>query len=63
MGQPHEEKYLRLDCSKATNQLNWKSKMSLEKTLLWTINWYKEFMQGSNMQEFTDKQIDEFIKI
>ena len=63
VSQPHEEKYLRLDCSKATNQLNWKSKMSLEKTLLWTINWYKEFMQGSNMQEFTDKQIDEFIKI
>ena len=58
--QPHEEKYLRLDCSKAINQLDWKSKMGLENTLLWTINWYKEFMKGNNMKKFTESQIDEF---
>jgi CDP-glucose 4,6-dehydratase len=58
--QPHEEKYLRLDCSKAINQLGWKSKMDVENTLLWTLNWYKEYMKGTNMKEFTEKQVDEF---
>jgi len=59
--QPHEEKYLRLDCSKAINQLGWKSKMNLENTLLLALNWYGEYMKGSNMKEFTERQIDEFI--
>ena len=59
--QPHEEKYLRLDCSKAINELGWKSKMDLKKTLLWTLNWYKEFMKGTNMKELSEKQIDKFM--
>mgnify|MGYP006426131333 CR=1 FL=1 len=61
--QPHEEKHLRLNCSKAINQLEWKSKMNLEKTLLWTINWYNEYMKNKNMKEFTEKQIDEFLVV
>lgn len=61
--QPHEEKYLRLDCSKAINQLNWMSRMNLENTLLFTLNWYKEFMNGKNMREYTEKQIDEFMTL
>jgi len=60
--QPHEEKYLRLDCSKACEQLDWKSKMNLKNTLLWTINWYKEFTKGGNMKEITEKQIEQFLK-
>ena len=35
--------------------------MNIEKTLLWTLNWYDEFMKGNDMKEFTEKQIDEFI--
>lgn len=61
--QPHEEKYLRLDCSKAVNELKWKSKMDFNQTLLWTLNWYKEYMKNGNMEEFTKKQIDEFMAI
>lgn len=61
--QPHEEKYLRLDCSKAINELEWRSKMTLEKTLLYTLNWYKEYMKNSDMKEFSERQIDEFMAI
>lgn len=60
--QPHEEKYIRLDCSKAINQLDWKSKMGLENTLLWTLNWYKEYLKGNKMKQVTEKQIDEFLE-
>ena len=63
LNHPHEEKYLRLDCSKAEKKLLWKSKMTLETTLEWTLNWYEEYMKNSNMREFTEKQIDEFILI
>ena len=59
--QPHEEKYLKLNCIKAISELGWTSKMNIEKTLLWTLNWYDEFMKGNDMKEFTEKQIDEFI--
>ena len=55
--QPHEEKYLRLDCSKAINLLGWKSKMNLEKTLLWTLNWHMEYLNGNDMKNFSEKQI------
>jgi len=61
--QPHEEKYLRLDCSKAVSKLGWRSKINLEKTLLLTLNWYTEFMKGNNMKEFSEKQIDEFMAV
>ena len=59
--QPHEEKYLKLNCMKSISELGWMSKMNIEKTLLLTLNWYAEFMKGNNMKEFTEKQIDEFI--
>jgi len=61
--QPYEAKYLRLDCSKAVNQLGWKPKMNMENTLLWTLNWYKEFMKGREMKEFTERQIDEYMVV
>jgi len=63
VNQPHEEKYLGLDCSKSHNILGWKTKMDLEKTLVFTLNWYKEFIKGGDMKKFTDKQIDAFMEI
>jgi len=59
--QPHEEKYLRLDCTKAISELGWKSKISIEKTLMLTLKWYLAYIEGNNMKELSEKQIDEFI--
>lgn len=59
--QPHEEKYLRLDCTKAISKLGWKSKMRIEKTLMWSLKWYMAYIEGKNMRELSEKQIDEFI--
>ncbi len=59
--QPHEEKYLRLDCSKVISELGWRSKMSLEKTLMWTLKWYLSFIEGENMKELSEKQIEAFM--
>ena len=59
--QPHEEKHLRLDCTKSISELGWKSKMSIEKTLILTLKWYLAYIEGNNMKELSEKQIDEFI--
>ncbi len=61
LSQPHEEKYLRLDCTKAISELGWKSKMSIEKTLMWTLKWYLAYIDGNNMENLSEKQIEEFI--
>ncbi len=39
--QPHEARYLKLDCSKAKNKLNWQPRWNIEKGLTETVNWYK----------------------
>ena len=59
--QPHEEKYLKLDCTKAISELGWKSKMNIEKTLLWTLKWYLAYNEGYNMKELCERQIDEYV--
>jgi len=57
---PHEEKLLRLDCSKARSKLGWKPKIKLEKGLVWTTNWYKQYEEKKDLREFTEEQITEF---
>jgi len=60
--QPHETKYLNLDCSKSQNLLGWSSKMTIEQTLLFTLDWYKEFLKDGDMKRFTEKQIEKFME-
>jgi CDP-glucose 4,6-dehydratase len=48
---PHEAGYLKLDCSKAAMQLNWRPKWNLEYTLESIIIWHQHYMSGKNIQE------------
>lgn len=48
---PHEAGYLKLDCSKAADKLNWYPKWNLEYTLDSIINWHQNFLSGKNIQE------------
>ena len=57
---PHEASILRLDCKKAKERLGWETKLNINEALEWTINWYKKFLENSNMKEYTKKQIEEF---
>lgn len=60
---PHEALILKLDCNKAKKRLNWKTKLSIDETLEWTINWYKEFLKNSNMKKYTENQINRFVEL
>ena len=60
---PHEASILKLDCNKAKKRLNWKTKLGIDETLEWTINWYKEFLKNSNMKKYTENQINRFVEL
>lgn len=59
-GGPHEATMLKLDCSKARNQLGWQPILELDETLDWLVDWYKAQVQGEDMRELTLAQIESY---
>ncbi|MBS2034849.1 CDP-glucose 4,6-dehydratase [bacterium] len=57
---PHEAGLLRLDVSKAAGELSWRPRWKLERALRATVEWQKEFLQGSPARGLCHKQIEEF---
>jgi CDP-glucose 4,6-dehydratase len=56
---PHEAAVLRLDCTKARNELGWRPSLDLDQTLDMTAAWYSEARTGS-AAEATERQIAEY---
>lgn len=61
--QPHEAGTLKLDISKAIEELNWNPIFNATQAIEMTINWYKEFLNSSkkNMSNFTASQIEIYL--
>jgi CDP-glucose 4,6-dehydratase len=57
---PHEAKYLKLDCSKAKEFLGWKPIWSLNDALNKIVEWTIGYNEKRNIQELCLKQIEEF---
>ena len=59
--QPHEAGLLKLDISKANDELKWFPKYNSEDAIKNTINWYKIYKDDiANIDEFTEMQIREY---
>lgn len=58
--QPHEANYLRLDSSKARQQLGWLPKLHLATALEWVVEWYKAYGTGGDVKQLTQEQIARF---
>jgi len=56
---PHEARLLKLDCSKALTDLNWKSIWNSNEVFDKTINWYKEFYTNDSI--LTIQDLNDFI--
>lgn len=54
---PHEAGFLKLDCSKAAQQLKWVPKWNLEFTLKSIVDWHKEWMLHADMKKQCLKEI------
>jgi len=59
--QPHEANLLKLDCSKARNQLGWIPKWNLEMATQKIIEWQKEYQAKENMQKISLTQIKNYM--
>jgi len=59
-----ESKLLHLDSSKAKLLLQWNCNLSLKKTILFTISWYRIYIENpKNIYKFSVHQIKEFSKL
>lgn len=58
--QPHEAHFLKLDCSKAKQELNWSSRWSLEKAISAIVEWQRAYSNGEDMLAVTRKQIESY---
>lgn len=59
---PHEAGFLKLDCSKASKELHWKPKWSLDHTLNLIVNWHQDWKSGKNMKDVCLKEIASYTK-
>jgi CDP-glucose 4,6-dehydratase len=57
---PHEARFLKLDISKARNQLGWYPRLRLQEALEWTVVWARERQQELSVRETTLRQIREY---
>jgi len=54
----HEDTLLNLDVTKAYTMLDWSPKLSLEDSIKFTVEWYKEALTQKDMYDFCVKQIE-----
>jgi len=59
-GQPHETACLRLDTSKAQDELGWAPLLSIDTSLEWIVDWYRGFHQGTDAAELTLRDIQRY---
>jgi len=61
-GQPHEAGLLKLDISKAIDELKWSPKMNAATAVEMTMSWYREFaVNKTNIDQFTALQITDYL--
>ena len=59
-GGPHEANFLKLDCSKIKTVFGWKPRYTVKEAIEKTVEWSKEYLNGADMLEVTDRQIRDF---
>ena len=57
----HESKLLSLNINKANKELKWQPRLNLDETIRFTVDWYKSFLSGENIDDITNYQIEYFI--
>lgn len=56
----HEAQYLKLDASRAHNELGWSPQLNLSAALVLSVNWYRAQLAGEDMRAYTLNQIADY---
>lgn len=59
-GGPHEAGFLKLDCSRVKHVFGWRPRYGVEQAIEKTVEWSKAYLDGQDMLEVMDRQIEEF---
>ena len=59
----NESKLLKLDCTKAYRDLNWKSTMGFQETIDFTSEWYLKYLNNNKILNMSVKQIMDFYEL
>jgi CDP-glucose 4,6-dehydratase len=62
-GGPYEAGFLKLDCSKLKNTFGWTQKWNVEQAVEKTVEWYKAYYRGEDMEMLTNRQIGEVFDV
>lgn len=57
---PHEARFLKLDASKARDELGWKPKLALHDAIAWTADWYKKQASGAAARALCVAQLEQY---
>ncbi len=57
-----ESKYLEINSKKAFKKLKWKPKLSIDKAIALTVDWYSSFKKKQNLFKLTNQQIYWYLK-
>jgi CDP-glucose 4,6-dehydratase len=60
-GQPHEAGLLKLDISKALNELNWQPRYPAAESIRRTLSWYQQLAAGQSASALVQADIEDFI--
>jgi len=58
---PHEANYLKLDCSKAKTELEWRPRWDIGKAIESIVTWSRIYKQGGDVRRACASQIEEYI--
>ena len=58
---PHEANFLKLDCSKIKKIMRWKPVWNIEKAIGKTVEFWKEYVNGDDLEKCIANQIKEYI--
>ena len=61
-GAPHEAGLLRLNCDKASHELQWAPRWNFQRTIKETVRWYKQVSEGVDPQAVSRAQIAEYLE-
>ena len=59
---PHEANFLKLDCSKLKTVFGWQPRWNIDEAVSKTVEWTKVYLDGGDVNEITQKQIEDFLK-